>query len=346
MMKLIVTGGAGFIGSAVVRQAIKSGHHVLVIDNLSYAACLDTLASVADNPLYEFEYCDIRDKNALDNILVRFMPDAIMHLAAESHVDRSIEDASNFISSNIIGTYNVLESARYYATHQAAQKPFMFHHVSTDEVFGSLSLDRKDEMFHEASAYAPSSPYAASKASADHLVRAWYKTYKLPIIITNCSNNYGPYQSPEKLIPLTILNALSGKPLPIYGTGANIRDWLFVEDHANALLNVLTKGQVGETYCIGGNCERTNLEVVRQICIILDNISPLANGRYADLITFVDDRLGHDERYAIDAQKLQDDLKWKPATSFDEGLEMTVTWYFENTDWLQVMHAQLLQGRK
>lgn len=344
-MRLIVTGGAGFIGSAVVRQAIKANHNVLVIDNLSYAACLNNLASVADNPLYEFEHCDIRDKENLDDILARFMPDAIMHLAAESHVDRSIEDASHFISSNIVGTFNLLESARYYRTHQARQKPFIFHHVSTDEVFGSLNLDMKDEMFHEATAYSPSSPYAASKASADHLVRAWFKTYALPVIITNCSNNYGPYQSPEKLIPLTILNALSGKPLPIYGTGENIRDWLYVEDHANALLHILANGEVGETYCIGGNSERTNLEVVFQICKMLDNIRPLANGHYSDLITFVEDRLGHDERYAIDAQKLRDNLQWEPATSFDKGLGMTVNWYLENTDWLQVMNTQLLQGR-
>lgn len=344
-MRLIVTGGAGFIGSAVVRQAIKVNHNVLVIDNLSYAACLNNLASVADNPLYEFEHCDIRDKENLDDILARFMPDAIMHLAAESHVDRSIEDASQFISSNIVGTFNLLESARYYRTHQARQKPFIFHHVSTDEVFGSLNLDMKDEMFHESTAYSPSSPYAASKASADHLVRAWFKTYALPVIITNCSNNYGPYQSPEKLIPLTILNALSGKPLPIYGTGENIRDWLYVEDHANALLHILANGEVGETYCVGGNSERTNLEVVFQICKMLDNIRPLANGHYSDLITFVEDRLGHDERYAIDAQKLRDNLQWEPATSFDKGLGMTVNWYLENTDWLQVMNTQLLQGR-
>ena len=344
-MRLIVTGGAGFIGSAVVRQAIKVNHNVLVIDNLSYAACLNNLASVADNPLYEFEHCDIRDKENLDDILARFMPDAIMHLAAESHVDRSIEDASQFISSNIVGTFNLLESARYYRTHQARQKPFIFHHVSTDEVFGSLNLDMKDEMFHESTAYSPSSPYAASKASADHLVRAWFKTYALPVIITNCSNNYGPYQSPEKLIPLTILNALSGKPLPIYGTGENIRDWLYVEDHANALLHILANGEVGETYCVGGNSERTNLEVVFQICKMLDNIRPLANGHYSDLITFVEDRLGHDERYAIDAQKLRDNLQWEPATSFDKGLGMTVNWYLENTDWLQVMNSQLLQGR-
>lgn len=333
-MKILITGGAGFIGSAVVRLAIARGHHVVNVDALTYAACLDNVASVAEHPNYVFEQVDIRDCAALDGVFAKHTPDAVMHLAAESHVDRSIDGPADFIETNINGTFNLLEAARSYWESQGYPDTFRFHHISTDEVFGSLGPTGK---FTEDTPYDPRSPYSASKASSDHLVRAWHETYGLPVVMTNCSNNYGPYHFPEKLIPVVILNALAGKPLPIYGDGGNIRDWLYVEDHADALLLVLEKGTLGRSYNIGGENERTNLELVKTLCNILDRLQPRYNGSYADLITFVTDRPGHDARYAIDPSRIRDELGWRPSVSVEEGLEKTVKWYLENENWWRAL---------
>lgn len=332
-MKILVTGGAGFIGSAVVRQAVDRGYDVVNLDALTYAACLDNVASVADKPNYSFEQVDIRDRKALDAVFARHKPDAVMHLAAESHVDRSIDGPSDFMETNIIGTFNLLEAARSYWVAQGKPDTFRFHHISTDEVFGSLGADGQ---FTETTPYDPRSPYSASKASSDHLVRAWHETYDLPVVLTNCSNNYGPFHFPEKLVPVVILNALHGKPIPIYGQGDNVRDWLFVEDHADALLLVLEKGELGRSYNIGGENERSNLELVQTICDILDKKRP-DNAPHSDLITFVTDRPGHDMRYAIDPTRIRDELGWRPSVTVEQGLEKTVTWYLENTDWWQAL---------
>ncbi|RWR29837.1 dTDP-glucose 4,6-dehydratase [Sinirhodobacter populi] len=344
-MKLLVTGGAGFIGSAVVRLAIARGHSVVNLDALTYAACLDNVASVADSPNYAFEKADIRDRAALDAVFGKHKPDAVMHLAAESHVDRSIDGPGDFIQTNITGTFNMLEAARAYWTQAGKPEAFRFHHISTDEVFGSLPNDPKVK-FTEDTPYDPRSPYSASKASSDHLVRAWHETYGLPVVLTNCSNNYGPFHFPEKLIPVVILNALAGKPLPIYGNGANIRDWLFVEDHADALLLVVEQGEVGRSYNIGGENERTNLELVRTLCAILDRKRPKAQGSYADQITFVTDRPGHDARYAIDPSRIRTELGWKPSMTVEEGLERTVDWYLANEAWWKPLQARAGVGQR
>ncbi len=333
-MKILVTGGAGFIGSAVVRQAVAAGHHVVTLDALTYAACLENLTPVAGNPRHVFVQADIRDRAALDRILAAHDPDAVMHLAAESHVDRSIDGPGTFIETNITGTYNMLEAARAHWTRKGRPQGFRFHHISTDEVFGSLPADPAVK-FTETTAYDPRSPYSASKAASDHLVRAWAETYGLPVVLTNCSNNYGPYHFPEKLIPVIILNALAGKPLPVYGDGSNIRDWLYVEDHAAALLLVLEKGSVGRSYAIGGGNERTNLDLVQTLCRILDEKRPKNDGSYADQITFVADRPGHDARYAIDATRIRDELGWRPSVTIEEGLALTVQWYLDNAAWWQ-----------
>jgi dTDP-glucose 4,6-dehydratase len=329
-MKILVTGGAGFIGSAVVRLAIARGASVVNVDAVTYAACLNNVANVADHPNYAFEQVDIRDREALVDVFAEHTPDAVMHLAAESHVDRSIDAPANFIETNITGTFNMLEASRSYWQAQGRPVTFRFHHVSTDEVFGSLS---RTGMFNETTPYDPRSPYSASKASSDHLVRAWHETFGLPIVLTNCSNNYGPFQFPEKLIPLVILNALMGKRIPIYGDGENIRDWLHVEDHADALLLVLEQGAVGRSYNIGGENERTNLELVKTLCAILDRLSPRDRGSYTELITFVTDRPGHDARYAIDPARIRDELGWRPSVTVEGGLEKTVHWYLDNEDW-------------
>ena len=331
-MKILVTGGAGFIGSAVVRLAIAHGHSVINVDALTYAACLENVASVAKNPNYIFENINICDRSSLDQIFAKYSPDVVMNLAAESHVDRSIDGPEAFINTNIIGTFNMLEASRNYW--YAKQKPsaFRFHQISTDEVFGSLTNDPVLK-FTEASLYDPRSPYSASKASADHLVRAWHETYGLPVIITNCSNNYGPYHFPEKLIPVIIIRALEGKSLPIYGDGSNVRDWLYVEDHADALLRVLETGVVGRSYNIGGENEFSNLQLVHTLCDILDRIKPLEKGSYRNLIRFVTDRPGHDLRYAIDPSRMRDEIGWRPSVTLEEGLEKTVNWYFENQNW-------------
>ncbi|TMV08451.1 dTDP-glucose 4,6-dehydratase [Ruegeria sediminis] len=331
-MKILVTGGAGFIGSAVVRLAIARGHQIVNLDALTYAACLDNVASVADDPNYAFDQTDIRDRAGLDRIFSEHAPDAIMHLAAESHVDRSIDGPEDFIQTNITGTYNLLEAARRYWIDRGRPGLFRFHHVSTDEVFGSLPNDPA-KLFTEDTPYDPRSPYSASKAASDHLVRAWHETYGLPVVLSNCSNNYGPFHFPEKLIPVTILNALAGKPLPIYGDGSNIRDWLYVEDHADALLLVLQKGELGRSYNIGGGNERSNLELVRSLCTILDELRPKPEGSYADQISFVADRPGHDARYAIDASRIRQELGWTPAVSLEDGLRKTVEWYLNNEAW-------------
>lgn len=331
-MKILVTGGAGFIGSAVVRLAIARGHSVVNVDALTYAACLENVASVSQSSKYFFEHADIRDHNALDTIFEKHRPDGVMHLAAESHVDRSIDSPADFIETNVNGTFNMLEAARRYWQAHGKPETFRFHHISTDEVFGSLPSDPSVQ-FTEETTYDPRSPYSASKASSDHLVRAWHETYGLPVLLTNCSNNYGPYHFPEKLIPVIILNALAGEPLPIYGNGSNIRDWLYVEDHADALLLVLEKGVIGRSYNIGGENERTNLELVHTLCKILDRLKPRTAGEYADLITFVHDRPGHDARYAIDPSRIRDELGWRPSVTVEEGLEKTVQWYLDNEDW-------------
>ncbi len=335
-MKILVTGGAGFIGSAVVRQAIRDGHSVVNLDALTYAACLENVASVTNHPNYGFVQADIRDRAALDKVFAEHEPDAVMHLAAESHVDRSIDGPGDFIETNITGTYQMLEAARAYWTRMGQPEAFRFHHISTDEVYGSLPADPQVQ-FTEETSYDPRSPYSASKAASDHLVRAWAETYGLPVVLTNCSNNYGPFHFPEKLIPVIILNALAGKPLPIYGDGSNIRDWLYVEDHADALLLVVQKGQVGRTYNIGGENERTNLELVKTLCEILDRKRPKDSGSYADQITFVTDRPGHDARYAIDPTRIRNELGWSPSVTVEEGLEKTVQWYLDNEDWWRAL---------
>ncbi|MEO3479066.1 dTDP-glucose 4,6-dehydratase [Phaeobacter sp. CAU 1743] len=341
-MKILVTGGVGFIGSAVVRLAIARGHQVVNLDALTYAACLENVAGVADSPDYAFEQADIRDRAALDRVFAAHKPDAVMHLAAESHVDRSIDGPGDFIETNITGTFNMLEAARKYWIENDRPEGFRFHHISTDEVYGSLPNDPA-VMFTEDTAYDPRSPYSASKASSDHLVRAWAETYGLPVVLTNCSNNYGPYHFPEKLIPVVILNALAGKALPIYGDGSNIRDWLYVEDHADALLLVLQKGALGRSYNIGGENERSNLELVQTLCAILDEKRPRGDGKsYADQITFVTDRPGHDARYAIDPSRIRDELGWRPSVTVEEGLAKTVQWYLDNEAWwrpLQERHG-------
>ena len=344
-MKILVTGGAGFIGSAVVRLAIARGHAIVNVDALTYAACLDNVASVSESFQYSFEHADIRDRNALDTIFEKHQPDAVMHLAAESHVDRSIDGPVDFIETNVNGTFNMLEAARTYWQAHGKPETFRFHHISTDEVFGSLSGDPSIQ-FTEETPYDPRSPYSASKASSDHLVRAWHETYSLPVVLTNCSNNYGPYHFPEKLIPVIILNALAGKPLPIYGTGSNIRDWLYVEDHADALLLVLEKGVIGRSYNIGGENERTNLDLVQTLCKVLDRLKPRTAGTYADLITFVQDRPGHDARYAIDPSRIRDELGWRPSVTVEEGLEKTVQWYLDNEDWWKPLQSRSGVGER
>ena len=336
-MKLLVTGGAGFIGSAVVRLAIARGHQVVNVDALTYAACLENVASVGNSPNYRFDQADIRDRAALTRILAEHRPDAVMHLAAESHVDRSIDGPGDFISTNVTGTYELLEATRAYWTAQGRPDSFRFHHISTDEVFGSLGPDGQ---FTETTPYDPRSPYSASKAASDHLVRAWHHTYGLPVVLTNCSNNYGPFHFPEKLIPVVILNALAGKPLPIYGDGSNVRDWLYVEDHADALLLVVQKGEVGRSYNIGGENERSNLQLVSTLCTILDELAPKPQGTYADQITFVPDRPGHDARYAIDPSRIRDELGWRPSVTVEEGLRRTVAWYLANESWWRPLQAR------
>jgi len=331
-MKILITGGCGFIGSSVIRHAIKLGHHIVNIDCLTYAACEENLASVKDSPNYYFENIDIRNRDDLDKVFLKHKPDKIMHLAAESHVDRSIDGPNIFIETNVVGTLNLLEASRLFWNNNMQPSKFRFLHISTDEVYGSLDLDSKN-LFTESTPYNPSSPYSASKASSDHLVRAWHETYKLPILITNCSNNYGPYQFPEKLIPVIILNALANKKLPIYGDGSNIRDWLYVEDHSKALLQVLSTGAVGRNYNIGGENEISNIELVQTICAILDKLKPKESGAYSDQITFVTDRPGHDARYAIDPSRMRSEIGWKPNVSLEEGIEKTIVWYLNNEDW-------------
>ncbi len=335
-MKILITGGAGFIGSAVVRLAVARGHEVINLDALTYAACLDNVASVASSNLYTFEKADIRDRAALDTVLGRHNPDAILHLAAESHVDRSIDGPGTFIETNVTGTYTLLEAARAHWEGRGRPDGFRFHHVSTDEVFGTLG---ETGLFTEDTPYAPNSPYSASKASSDHLVRAWYETYGLPTLMTNCSNNYGPYHFPEKLIPVVILKALAGEPIPVYGVGENVRDWLYVEDHADALLTVLETGQVGRSYNIGGHNEMRNIDLVRIICALLDERRPDA-APHDRLITFVTDRPGHDMRYAIDATRIQVELGWTPSVTVEEGLARTVDWFLGNEAWWRALQER------
>lgn len=345
-MKILVTGGCGFIGSSVIRHAITLGHHIVNIDCLTYAACEENLASVKNNSNYYFENIDIRNRDDLDKIFLKHKPDMVMHLAAESHVDRSIDGPNIFIETNVVGTLNLLEASRLFWNNNMQPSEFRFLHISTDEVYGSLDLDSKD-LFTESTPYNPSSPYSASKASSDHLVRAWYETYKLPILITNCSNNYGPYQFPEKLIPVIILNALANKKLPIYGDGSNIRDWLYVEDHAKALLQVLSKGAVGRNYNIGGENEISNIELVQTICNILDKLKPKKSGAYSDQITFVADRPGHDARYAIDPSRMRSEIGWKPNVSLEDGIKKTIVWYLNNEDWWKpLLRSSSLDHRK
>ncbi|PAU57581.1 dTDP-glucose 4,6-dehydratase [Pseudomonas sp. PICF141] len=337
--KILVTGGSGFIGSAVVRHLInETTCTVANVDKLTYAGNSDSLSSIAESPRYHFFEVDICDAQALDQVFATFQPDAVMHLAAESHVDRSIDGPADFIQTNIVGTYTLLEAARRYwnGLAEEAKQVFRFHHISTDEVYGDL--EGTDSLFSETTPYAPSSPYSASKASSDHLVRAWQRTYGLPVLVTNCSNNYGPYHFPEKLIPHVILNAIHGRPLPVYGDGLQIRDWLFVEDHARALCEVVCRGKVGETYNIGGHNEKTNLEVVETLCDLLEELAPnkpVGVDRYRELITFVKDRPGHDLRYAIDAGKIERELGWRPQETFESGIRKTVQWYLDNQEWWQ-----------
>ncbi|MCQ0969121.1 dTDP-glucose 4,6-dehydratase (plasmid) [Paracoccus sp. TK19116] len=341
-MKLLVTGGAGFIGSAVVRLAVERGHEVVNVDALTYAANLQNVAGAAGSNLYSFEECDIRNREALDRVFALHKPDAVMHLAAESHVDRSIDGPGAFIETNITGTYNMLEAARAYWVEAGKPDHFRFHHISTDEVFGSLGETGK---FTEDTPYDPRSPYSASKAGSDHLVRAWHETYGLPVVLTNCSNNYGPYHFPEKLVPVVILKALSGQPIPVYGDGGNVRDWLYVEDHADALLLVLGKGQVGRSYNIGGENEATNIDLVRTICAHMDDLHP-EGAPHADLISFVTDRPGHDRRYAIDPTRIREELGWRPSVTVEEGLRRTVEWYLANRDWWQPLLARDGVGKR
>ncbi len=332
-MKILITGGAGFIGSAVVRLAVSRGHGVVNVDALTYAACLENVADAAQSPLYAFEQADIRDRARLDEVFAKHQPDVVMHLAAESHVDRSIDGPGDFIETNITGTYNMLEAARHFWVSHGKPESFRFHHISTDEVFGSLPADPSVQ-FTEDTPYDPRSPYSASKASSDHLVRAWAETYGLPVVLTNCSNNYGPFHFPEKLVPVIILNAIAGKPLPIYGDGSNVRDWLYVEDHADALLLVVQKGQLNRSYNIGGENECSNLELVQTLCKILDTKQPKADGgSYSEQITFVTDRPGHDARYAIDPTRIRTELDWRPSVTVEQGLEKTVQWYLDNEAW-------------
>ncbi|NVJ71004.1 MAG: dTDP-glucose 4,6-dehydratase [Alphaproteobacteria bacterium] len=344
-MKILVTGGAGFIGSAVCRYLVgELGHTAINVDKLTYAGNLSTLKEIEDSPKYHFEKVDICDRAALDDVFKRHKPDAVMHLAAESHVDRSITGAADFIQTNIVGTFQMLEAARdhFNTLDEAGKKAFRFLHVSTDEVYGSLGAEG---LFEETTPYDPSSPYSASKASADHLANAWFETYGLPVVISNCSNNYGPYHLPEKLIPLMILNALDGKQLPVYGDGSNVRDWLYVDDHAKALFTIMTTGKLGEKYNVGGRNERTNLEVVERICDILEELRP-KNTPYREQITFVTDRPGHDARYAIDATKLEDELGWKAEENFESGIKKTIQWYLDNEWWWGPLrgHAEERKG--
>ncbi|MBX2807993.1 MAG: dTDP-glucose 4,6-dehydratase [Cellvibrionaceae bacterium] len=348
-MKILITGGAGFIGSAVVRYVIQHTQHSVVnLDKLTYAGNLESLQSVSDDARYQFEQVDICDQLRVRTVFEQSRPDAVMHLAAESHVDRSIDGPGAFMQTNIFGTYSLLEeSRRYYnALDEAAKNRFRFHHISTDEVYGDLG---PEGLFTETTRYEPSSPYSASKASSDHLVRAWQRTYGLPVLVSNCSNNYGPFHFPEKLIPLMILNALEGKALPVYGDGAQIRDWLYVEDHARALYRVLTQGQIGETYNIGGHNERRNIDVVKTICAILEELvpqKPQGISAYTDLITHVADRPGHDLRYAIDASKIQRTLDWVPEETFESGIRKTVLWYLNNKTWWQRVQNGAYQGER
>ena len=349
-MRVLITGGAGFIGSALIRHLIRDTQHdVLNLDKLTYAGNLESLTAVSDSPRYRFVQADIADSPVVAQTLAEFQPDAIMHLAAESHVDRSIDGPAAFIQTNIVGTYSLLESTRTYWLGLSAERKtaFRFHHISTDEVYGDLH--GVDDLFSETTPYAPSSPYSASKAASDHLVRAWQRTYGLPVLITNCSNNYGPYHFPEKLIPLMILGALAGKPLPVYGNGQQVRDWLYVEDHARALLKVVSEGQVGETYNIGGHNEQKNLDVVLAICALLEELAPQKPAgvtHYAELITYVQDRPGHDLRYAIDAGKIERELGWVPQETFETGLRKTVQWYLDNLDWCRRVQDGSYQGQR
>jgi dTDP-glucose 4,6-dehydratase len=345
--KYLVTGGAGFIGSAVVRRLIEATDHVvLVVDKLTYAGNLDSLRGVSTSNRYAFEQADIVDAAAMRRIVSEFAPDIIMHLAAESHVDRSIDGPGEFIQTNVVGTFSLLQAAlnHFRALADERRKSFRLHHISTDEVFGSLGADG---LFREDTPYRPNSPYSASKAASDHLARAWHHTYGLPVVMTNCSNNYGPYHFPEKLIPLTIINALEGKPLPVYGNGENVRDWLHVEDHAEALLLVAEQGRLGESYNVGGHGERSNIAVVRMICSILDELVPdPAIGPREKLISFVTDRPGHDARYAIDAGKIARELGWKPRRSFEQGLRETVRWYLDNKTWWERVRSGVYRGER
>jgi len=345
--RFLVTGGAGFIGSAVVRKLVRdTPHDVLVVDALTYAGNLDSLEPVANNPRYRFLQADIRDQGAMDAAMTSFRPDVIMHLAAESHVDRSIDGPAEFLSTNVTGTFTLLQAALGYWRNldEAGREAFRFHHISTDEVFGSLGADG---FFHEETPYQPNSPYSASKAASDHFVRAWRHTYGLPTVMTNCSNNYGPYHFPEKLIPLMIINALEGKPLPVYGKGDNVRDWLYVDDHAGALIEVATRGRVGESYNIGGWNERKNIDVVRAICTLLDELAPdSAGGSRERLISWVADRPGHDQRYAIDASKIERELGWKPKETFESGLRKTVEWYLANQQWWDRVRSGGYRGER
>ena len=345
--RILITGGAGFIGSAVVRHLIReTDDQVLIVDKLTYAGNLDSLASVSNDPRYAFVRADIADAPKMRELFDRFEPDAVMHLAAESHVDRSIDGPCEFIQTNVVGTFALLQAALGYWRALPAPKgdSFRFHHISTDEVFGSLG---EEGLFQETTSYDPRSPYSASKAASDHLVRAWHHTYGLPVVVTNCSNNYGPYHFPEKLIPLVIINALEGLKLPVYGKGANVRDWLYVDDHARALVAVVTRGTVGETYCVGGRCEKTNLEVVETICTLMDELAPSTRiGPRKNLITFVADRPGHDLRYAIDASKIMNDLGWEPLETFESGLRKTVAWYLDNRTWWERIRSGVYRGER